>query len=64
MLHVSQSEYIDCPCGDINIILKSISSENNKLYTDDVTIELELISLVSKDKITIPTGIQEDSIST
>lgn len=28
------SDFIDCPCGDINLVLKRLSTNNNNIHTD------------------------------
>jgi hypothetical protein len=50
-IKVETSEFIDCPAGDINLIVKSISTANTALFNEDTVLEVGLVSKVSSDKV-------------
>jgi hypothetical protein len=51
---VIQSAFVDCPAGDLNIIIKNIQSANKHLFTEHTVIRICLQSSVRHKKILIP----------
>lgn len=61
---IHTSDFIDCPCGDINLVLKRLSTNNSNIYTDKHFLRVELVSEVPKEKITIDVSDKKDLLDT
>jgi hypothetical protein len=59
---IHTSDFIDCPCGDINLVLKRLSSNNQNIHTDQHYLKVELQSSVPKDKIIIDVSDKKDEV--
>ena len=46
-IRVSESDFISCPSGDLNIIVKSVSSANSQMFVSQKHIKFELVSDVA-----------------
>ena len=45
------SDFIDCPAGDLNVIVKNISTNNSSLFCEHNYIRVEMLSKVDKINI-------------
>ena len=50
-MKVETSEFIDCPAGDINLLVKSITTGNTAIFNENTVLEVDLLSKVSRNKV-------------
>jgi hypothetical protein len=50
-MKIRTSDFIDCPAGDVNVIIKSISTNNQSLFSEQNYIRVELVSKVDRLKV-------------
>ena len=58
-----QSEFIDCPSGDINMIIKKISTNNQTIFSDNNYVTVQMCSLIEHDKIMVDVSNKKDFAS-
>jgi hypothetical protein len=50
-MKIRTSDFIDCPAGDVNVIIKNISTNNQSLFSEQNYISVELLSKVDRLKV-------------
>jgi hypothetical protein len=60
-LRVRESDFISCPSGDLNIVVKSVSSANSQMFSASKFVKFELVSEVSKECVLLPNDNQPDT---
>jgi len=50
-MKIRTSDFIDCPAGDVNVIIKNISTNNQSLFSEQNYIRVELLSKVDRLKV-------------
>lgn len=57
---VETSDFVDCPSGEVNVIVKKISTNNQTIHSDQNFVRVELVSPVPRDKIVIDVSSKKD----
>lgn len=61
---VATSAFIDCPSGDVDVIIKRISTNQEKIHSADYCIRVKMLSPVPKDKIRVDVSSKGDVAET